>query len=89
MATGKKSNWDVPTLGQSIEDKYGVLNADAELLTTKMEVGGIVIAVYTGSVAISTKYDGLPIGSIIFDLQAYNMRTKYNATTGWKTTALA
>ena len=74
----------MPTLSTSIEDLFGITHANALLLRRPQLIDGTVDADYIGTDAISTKYDTLPIGSVIRDYQAYKTWYKYNATTGWK-----
>ncbi len=83
-----KKNYSIPVPGRSLEQDFGITSANAALLKDPVLVGSHVEAIYTGVDAISTKYDGLPIYSIIWDMQAYTVRVHFNATTGWKTVAL-
>lgn len=98
MAAGKKQNNAIVSQGQtSWEDLFGI-NAggltNATRATLKVAIitndnGNIAQVWYTGSAALTlSEYNALPVGSMIFDFQAYKTHYKTAATT-WKSSAAA
>ena len=94
MATGVKLRNSQIIDGVSFMDAFNIALADANNLQNAIRISGnadkkndIVFAVYTGSGAINlANYNGLPVGSVIFDMQAFKIHLKTGAT-AWKSSA--
>lgn len=94
MATGVKLRNSQVIDGVSFMDAFNIAYADANNLQNAVRIGGnadkkseVVFAVYTGTGAITlTNYNGLPVGSVIFDVQAFKIHLKTGAT-AWKSSA--
>lgn len=94
MATGKKLRNSQIIDGVSFMDAYNIALNDANNLSNALLVSGnadykqtVVYANYTGTGAIAlANYNGFPVGSVIFDFQAFKIHLKTGATT-WKSSA--
>lgn len=95
MATGKKRLWAREVDSDSWEDLFGITTGASDLMTVSAQrsVDGsgnnviVVNAVYNGSSGITlSNYNGLPVGSVIVDVQAFKIHMKTAATT-WKSSA--
>lgn len=91
MATGVKLRNSQVIDGVSFMDAFSIDLADANNLQNAVILSGnadkkseVVFAVYTGAGAITlAKYNGLPVGSVIFDMQAFKIHLKTGKTV-WK-----
>lgn len=94
MATGVKLRNSQVIDGVSFMDAFNIDLADANKLQNAMRVSGnaykksdVVFAVYTGTGAIIlANYNGFPVGSVIFDMQAFKIHLK-TGNTAWKSSA--
>lgn len=96
MSAGKKLVYGVPVAPSAPEEVGNITSGKDNILFTAFmgkdfqgEVFNPHIAFYRGSDAITlSNYNGLPIGSVIFDFQAFKTHYKTAATT-WKSSAAA
>ncbi len=94
MATGVKLRNSQIVDGVSFMDLFNIPLAAASKLSNVLIISGIaddkktvVQANYTNTTAITlSDYDNFPVGSIIFDFQAFKTHLKTGATT-WKSSA--
>jgi hypothetical protein len=86
MATGAKYNNLSHTLGTSYEDLFGIDHDDAAVLRCEVKTddrGTFVVGYWTGEGTFNAgnEYNGLPIGSIVYDLTNHLTYHKSGATT--------
>lgn len=93
---GIKLTWMTPMTADTPQDVFSVTSGLDDIVFMGFNgktYAGVpqqkVIGFFTGSSALTTSnYNGLPIGSIIIDTQAYKIHFKVAATT-WKSSAAA